>query len=285
MTRRVLVIAVAAAVGALLIGGTAEAKPKASIVYQTLPPSAENTFFDITTLYHPQLAQSLHVKKPMTWDSVEMGTSQVKLINEPRALEWLVDGKYDEKWFTSYFVNYKVKARVTLELWRYDGEGEIPERLDLEDGFTLVYRSILKSKKIAVGNRVTFPLRRGVEVEPGRYLFVIGMTFPGGDVFNLRFTGQENGTNTMGGYEHDQPLPVECTKYRTTKDSHPGGLAYQQIPQRKPTAPDWTAGFSKQFEVVETKVAMPCDTDGKYGDENQIWNPGDLGLAFRGVRG
>lgn len=283
MKRLTLIVTAVALVVTGMACAPASAKAKGSVVYQTLPQSAENTFFDITTLYHPQLAQSLLVKKPMTWESVEMGTSQVKLINEPRALEWLVDGKYDEKWFTSYFDNYKVKARVTLELWRYDGEGEIPERLDLEDGFTLVYRSILKSKKIAIGKRVTFPLRRGVEVEPGRYLFVIGLTFPAGDVFNLRFTGQENGTNTMGGYEHDQPLPVECTKYRKTKDSHPGGIAYRQIPQRQPKAPDWTAGFSKQFEVVETKVAMPCDTDGKYGDENQIWNPGDLGITLRGA--
>lgn len=278
-------IALALAIPAIVVpSGPASAKPKQAVVYQTMPPSKENAFFDIDVLYHLQLAQSLTVTKPMTWNSVEMGTYQAKVINEPKALQWLVEGKYDEKWFTSYRSNFAVKARVSIELWRFEGEGSVGNPVDLAEGFTKVYSTSLQ-KKIPIGKRVTFPLKGGVTVEPGTYMYVIGTKFTDSKVFNLRFTGQENGTNTLGGYGHDQPLPKECAAYKMTKDAHPAGMAYRPIPQRAPSAPDWTAEFVTTFEVAETKVAMPCDTEGKYGDENQIWNPGDLGLIFRGTRG
>lgn len=281
-------LAVALVAGVTLTGLVsipASAKTKQRVVYQTVAADKENAFFDIDTLYHLQLAQSLSVAKPMTWTSVEMGTYQIKMLNEPRAPQWLAEGKYDEKWFDSYMRDFAVKARVTLEVWRYDGAGQIGDRVDLKDGFTRVHRSTLKKKKIQVGKRVTFPLKGGVDVEPGRYFFVIGTRFLDPLVFNLRFTGQENGTNTLGGYDHDQPLPADCAKYDMTVDAHPGGMAYRPIPQKAPSAPDWMASFVTTFEVAETKVSMGCDMEGVYGDENQIWNPGDLGLIFRGQVG
>ena len=40
--------------------------------------------------------------------------------------------------------------------------------------------------------------------------------------------------------------------------------------------------FLTAFEVVDTKVAMSCNMDGNFDPGDQIWNPGDLGMVFRG---
>lgn len=265
----------------MFLGASASAAGKDRIVYQTVAPYQENAFFDIDYLYHPQVAQSLHVTRAMTWKSVEMGTFQVKLVKDPSVYAKLVNGKYDENWFVSYMGNYRVKARVSLDLWRFDGSGEIPESADLTDGFTRVHSSTV-TRTMKIGKRVTFPLKGGAKVEPGEYLLVIGVRFADDRVFNLRFTGQENGTNTLGGYDHSHPVRPECAKYTMTKDAHPGGQAYQVVPQHRPQAPDWRAPFGTQFQVVDTKVAMPCDMDGNYDANEQIWNPGDLGMVIRG---
>lgn len=44
---------------------------------------------------------------------------------------------------------------------------------------------------------------------------------------SVRFGGQENGTNTMGGLNHD--YPVDCT-FTPNRDRNPGGQAYRPIP-------------------------------------------------------
>ncbi|MFM1967123.1 MAG: hypothetical protein RL134_2848 [Actinomycetota bacterium] len=252
------------------------------VVYQTVRQSQENAFFDITSTNNAQLGQSLEVKKAARWTSLEMGTYQVKLVNDPKVYTWLAEGKYDEKWFTSHRSGYKVKARVTLEVWRYDLSGPIPERIDLALDFTQVHRSSV-SATMTVGQRVAFPLKGGVSVQPGRYFFVVGVRFADKNIFNLRFTGQENGTNTMGGYEHDQPIKPECGKYKMTKDAHPGGQAYRSdgssVPPREPGS---LMPFLTAFEVVDTKVSMSCDMDGNFDPGDQIWNPGDLGMVIRG---
>ena len=274
------------AVGGVLGGTPAVATtsaPRATepIVYQTLTASRENTFFDITTLYHPQVGQSLTVARPMVWTALEMGTYQVKLINDPQAYQWLVDGKYDEKWFTSYMRGYSVRARVTVEIWHHGGTGEIGDQVDLLADFTRVHQSKM-SKTIPIGARVTFPIKGGVAVEPGRYFVVVGLRFTDRRVFNLRFTGQENGTNTMGGFDHDHPVPEDCADYEMTPDSHPGGKAYRPISNSHPSAPQWLAPFATSFEVVDTKVMMGCNMNGNYDPNAQIWNPGDITMAFRG---
>jgi hypothetical protein len=275
----------AATLGVVLAGALGGAPAIAApdpIVYQTLRESQENAFFDITSISNAQLAQSLDVKKAGRWTSVEMGTSQVKLVNDSKVYEWLAEGKYDEKWFTSHMSDFKVKARVSLEVWRYDGIGPIAERIDLTDGFTQVHRSSVNST-MTIGKRVTFPLKGGVSVEPGRYFFVIGVRFADKKVFNLRFTGQENGTHTMGGYEHDQPIKPGCGDYKRTKDSHPGGQAYRAYGAASPPRPPGTLmPFLTEFEVVDTKVSMSCDMDGNFDPGDQIWNPGDLGMVLRG---
>jgi len=279
---RVVGVVVASVVAAGALGNASTAVANSPIVYQTMKESQENAFFDITSTNNAQLGQSLNVKRSMTWTSLEMGTYQVKLVKNPKVYGWLAEGKYDEKWFTSHMSGFKVKARVTLELWRYDGAGQIPERLDLANGFTRVHRSTTKST-MTIGKRVTFPHKGGVSVKPGRYFFVIGLRFMDKRVFNLRFTGQENGTNTMGGYDHDQPIKPGCGDYKRTKDSHPGGQAYRAYAGSLPPRPPGTLmPFLTEFEVVDTKVAMSCNMDGVYDPGAQIWNPGDLGMVFRG---
>jgi hypothetical protein len=279
--KRLAAIVVAIAIAGAL-GGAPAIAASGAIVYQTVRESQENAFFDITSVSNAQLGQSLDVKRAMTWTSVEMGTTQVKLVKDPQVYTWLNEGKYDENWFVSHRDGYKVKARLTLELWRYDGAGSIPDRIDLMNGFTQLHKSSVKSTMM-VGKRVTIPLKGGVAIEPGRYFFVIGVRFMDKKVFNLRFTGQENGTNTMGGYEHDQPIKPGCGDYKRTKDAHPGGQAYRaygaSVPPRPPGA---LMPFLTEFEVVDTKVAMSCNMDGVYDPGAQIWNPGDLGMVFRG---
>ena len=281
MKRGIPVLAAALVVGSALAGAPALAKGKDPVVYQTVSASQTNTFFDIDYLYHAQVGQSLTVERPMTWKSLEMGTYQVKLVKDPKVYALLVDGKYDENWFVSHMSNYRVKAQVTVEVWRYTGEGPIPETLDLQDSFEKVHGSTVKST-MNVGKRVTFPLKGGVSVEPGKYFVVIGIRFDDPRVFNLRFTGQENGTNTKGGYDHDHPVRPECARYKMTKDTHPGGQAYRVMANHRPEPPNWMAPFATTFEVAETKVAMPCNMDGIYDPNEQIWNPGDLSMAFRG---
>lgn len=279
-----LLIRVAAgslAIAGVMGGAPAVAKGKDPVVYQTLPASKENAFFDITTLYHPQVGQSLTVTRPMTWTSVEMGTFQVKLVRDAKAFQWLVDGKYDEKWFISHMRNYSVKARVTVEIWRQDTDGPIADQVDLATGFTRVHTST-SQRTIPIGARVQFPIKGGVRVEPGRYFAVVGLRFSDAKVFNLRFTGQENGTNTKGGYNHDQPISPECADYAMTKDAHPGGQAYRPMSNSQPKPPTWLAPFGTAFGAVDTKVAMGCNMDGNYDPNDQIWNPGDLTMAFRG---
>ncbi len=279
MRSAALVMAAGVLAGAL--GGAPAALAKTPIVYTTVTQTQENAFFDIDYLYHPQLAQSLDVKRPMTWSSVQMGTFQVKLVKDPAVYERLVEGDYDEAWFTEYRSNYKVKAKVTLELWRFDGGGEIPERVDVTEGFTKVHSSTVR-RTMKIGKRVTFPFKGGVDVEPGRYFLIVGVRFVDNRVFNLRFTGQENGSNTKGGYNHDKPISPECGRYKMTKDPHPGGQAYRVVPNHRPKAPDWLAPFGTEFQVVDTKVAMSCNMDGVSDPDKQIWNPGDLGMVFRG---
>ena len=281
-----LVAVVAAVLASTAFVGTAPASVRAKdpVVYQTLPPSKENTFFDITTLYTPQLGQSLTVTRPMTWKTLEMGTTELKLVRDLDTFADLVAGGYDENWFEKHFSEYRVAADVSIDVWRQDAPGPVPQVLDLSQGYTNVL-GIKVRKTMTVGARVTFRLGQGVAVTPGRYFITIGLNFVDPRVFNLRFTGQENGTNTLGGYDHSHPVRPECAKYTMTKDAHPGGQAYRSKTESLPGPPLWKAPFTTVFETVKTKVMMPCDMTGIYDPNEQIWNPGDLGLVIRGVRG
>lgn len=269
---------------ATLVSPAVEAKGKDPVVYRTVAAHEQNSFFDITTLYHPQLGQSVRVEQPLVWKSLEMGVVQVKLVTSPDVLQWLVDGRYDEDWFISHMSDYRVKGRVSLEIWRYDESEEMPRVIDLTDGFTRVHSSAV-TRNMLVGGRVTFPLKGGVRVTPGRYFVVVGVRFADPRVFNLRFAGQQSGTNTMGGYDHDHPVRPECADYEMTEDAHPGGKAYRPQSNVRPVLPDWVAPFSTTFEVVLTKAMMPCDMTGVYDPNEQIWNPGDIAMVMRGSRG
>lgn len=276
-------------VGALALSGaatstTAAARPKDRVVYQTVMPAKENSFFDITTLYHPQLGQSLRVARPMTWKSLEMGTNEVKVVRDMGVYDRLMAGGYDENWFTSYFNNYTVTADVTIEIWRQDAPGPVAESIDLAQGFTRVYTATSRSA-MKMGARVTFRLGTGVAVTPGSYFITIGARFVDPRVFNFRFTGQENGTNTLGGYDHSHPVDPQCANYKMTKDAHPGGQAYRSKSETTPQPPLWQSPFTTKFEAVDTKVIMPCDMRGNYDPNDQIWNPGDITMVFRGTRG
>lgn len=286
MMRRGAIIAAVAAVGLVLGSGAvtgASASKKDPVVVETMPRSAVNTFFDITALYHQSIAQSMRVRSDQTWTSMTTSIYQVKLAKSPDVFVKLYRGGYDENWFTSYKENerYATGARFTIEVWRYDGKGRVPERFDLTDGFTRVHKSKAK-RMIRVGQDLTLPFKKGVKVTKGDYVIVIGVRFADPLMFNMRFDGQENGTNTMAGYDHD--VPTNCT-YTPSRDLNPGGQAYRPIPRgtidpRNPVRP-----FETEYEVVDTKVATSCNMDGVYGDDKGIWNPGDLRMVIRGRNG
>ena len=284
-------IAVIAAVAALAcvggFGGTpaTAAKRGPVVLMRTVPVDGKNSFFDVTSMWHPQVAQSLIVTKPMRWTALRLGTYQLKRVTSKDVYQWLLDGGYDENWFISNRIGVKVSATVTVEVWRKDDDQPIGDTIDLASGFTQVHRSEGK-RTIPIGVPVTFPIPKGLAVTPGRYFLVLGFRFDDPLVFNLRFDGQENGTNTLGGYNHDKPIRPECAKYTMTKDTYPEGRAYRPVPgpDSKPDPETFIMPFTTVFEVYETKVMLPCDMNGVYGDENQIWNPGDLDLVVLGRR-
>ena len=172
-----LVAVVVAVLASTAFVGTAPASVRAKdpVVYQTMPPSKENTFFDITTLYTPQLGQSLTVTRPMTWKSLEMGTTELKLVRDLDTFADLVAGGYDEKWFEKHFSKYRVAADVSIDVWRQDAPGPTPQVLDLSQGYTNVL-GIKVRKTMTVGARVIFRLGQGVAVTPGRYFITMGLT-------------------------------------------------------------------------------------------------------------
>ncbi len=98
-------------------------------------------------------------------------------------------------------------------------------------------------------------------------------------MFNVRFDGQENGTNTMGGYDHD--YPVDCT-YTPSRDRNPGGQAYRPIPVNPIDPDNLVRPFDTGYKAVDTKVQTSCDLTGVYDPNEQIWNPGDLRMVIRG---
>ena len=257
------------------------AKRGPQVLIQTVPPGKSNTFFEVDMLWHPQMAQSLVVTKSQRWTALRMTTYQLKVANSRDVFQWILDGGYDENWFTSYRIGHPVTADVTVEVWRQDGSEPLADKIDLASGFTRVYQSVTK-RTITIGVPVTFPLPKGAAVTPGRYLVVLGFRFDDPLVFNLRFNGQENGSNTLGGYNHDQPINPQCAAYTKTKDTYPEGRAYRPIPAEPPDPSTFIKPFVTTFEVAETKVAMPCDTSGVYGADHQIWNPGDWELTVLG---
>jgi hypothetical protein len=283
--KRALAGMVALALVPTLMGATAVmARPKEPVVYKTILPAKENTFFDITNLYAPQIGQSLNVTKSMTWRTLQMGTNELKLVRDLDTFADLMAGKYDENWFEHHYSDFSTTADVTIEIWRHDASGPIPEAFDLSEGFTRIYQATTRHK-IPIGARINFRLGGGVAVTPGRYFITVGVRFVDPRVFNLRFTGQENGTNTLGGLDHSHPVRPDCAKYKMTKDTHRGGQAYQASPETRPDAPPWEAPFTTRFHVAKTKVIMPCDIKGVYDPNAQIWNPGDVGMVFRGTVG
>jgi len=286
MMRRHSIVAGLTALG-LLLGsgaiGTATAAKKDPVILETVAENQINSFFDITTLYHQSVAQSMRVRSTQTWKSITLSISEIKVAKSKKVFRWMIDGGYDENWFTSYRSyreneEYATKGRVIVEVWRYDRKGRVPDLFDLDEDFTRVHRSSLK-RTFRVGGNLVLPLKKGVAVTKGDYVIVFGLRFNDPLMFNLRFDGQENGTNTMGGYDHD--VPIDCT-YTPSKDANPGGQAYRPIPEGRIDPDNLVRPFFSRYEVVDTKVATSCDMTGIYGDENQIWNPGDLRLVFRG---
>ncbi len=279
--RRGAIIAAVTAVGLVLGGGAitgATAAKKDPVLIETVPDSAVNSFFEVTSVFHPSMAQSIRVRSKQTWRSVTLSVDRIKRAKSTDAFAWILDGGYDNDWFDEYQSNYSTRARVVIEVWRYDGKGRVPDRFDLSDGFTRVHQSKAK-RTLRVGQDLTLPFKKGVTVTPDDYVIVFGFRFNDPLMFNFQFDGQENGTNTMGGYDHD--YPVDCD-YTPSQDRNPGGQAYRPIPQTRIDPDNLVRPFDTGYQAVDTKVNTSCDLTGVYDPNEQIWNPGDLRMVIRG---
>ena len=286
MTRRIAAIALAAIVACTGMMGAAVSVPAAAakhdpIVVQTVPADRVNTFFDITTVFHPSIAQTLRVRAKQRWTSITVSVFQLKRAVSAGVFDRIAAGGYDEAWFDSAVSGFATRARVTVEVWRYDKSGRIPEEFDLSGDFTRVHRST-SARIVRAGADLTLPVRRGLDVTPGDYAVVITPRFADPLMFNLRLAGQENGRNTMGGYDHD--VPVDCT-YTPSRDANPGGQAYRPVPDGTFPPGSPPRPVPTRYEAVDTKVATSCDLTGVYDPDAQIWNPGDVRMIIRGSRG
>ena len=286
MMRRIVAIALAAIAVCAGMMSTAVSVPAAAakpdpVVVQTVPADRVNTFFDITTVFHPSIAQTLRVRTAQRWTSITVSVFQLKRAVSADVFDRIAAGGYDEAWFYSAVSGFATRARVAVEVWRYDKAGRIPEEFDLARDFTRVHRST-SERVVRAGADLTLPVRRGLDVTPGDYAVVLTPRFADPLMFTVRLAGQENGRNTMGGYDHD--VPVDCT-YTPSRDANPGGQAYRPVPDGAFLPGSPTRPVSTRYEAVDTKVATSCDLTGVYDPDAQIWNPGDVRMIIRGGRG
>lgn len=272
----------AAAAAVMVIGAVAPssvAAPKKEVVYESVRSGLMNSFFELSPRHFPQIGQSVTITAPVRVDEVRVFPDE---LSRWKKLEYITrnqNGEYDQAWIESRFSG-KVPVDSTLEIWKFLGEGAIPDSFDTLEGFESVYRATT-GKDIQLGKPYTIPVKPAVVLEPGRYFVSLGIESPDTNIAALRFWGQQNGTNKMGGYGHDVPNPP-C-KYKPTKDSTPGDSAYKlNATDKAPSGPPpGTVGFGTTFMEQDTKVTE-CAVRGQYGDADMIWNPGDLQLDLIG---
>ena len=255
------------------------AAPKKEVVYESIRSGPMNSFFEWSPRYFPQIGQSITITSPVRLDEVRVFPDESSRWKKLEYAQRNEQGEYDQAWVQSN-VSGKVPVDTTLEIWRYLGDGVIPAAFNTREGFENVYRG-QTGKDLRIGNPYSIPVKPAIVLQPGRYFVSLGMVTPDANLSAIRFKGQQNGTNTKGGFEHDVPNPP-C-KYKPTRDSSNGDRAFRldASDQPPPGPPPATVNFGTTFAEQDTKVSE-CAVAGLYGDESMIWNPGDLQMELIG---
>lgn len=279
---KIKVLGGAVLAAALALGFTAPgsfAAPKKEVVYESIRSGPMNSFFEWSPRYFPQIGQSITVTSPVRLDEVRVFPDESSRWKKLEYAQRNEQGEYDQAWVQSN-VSGKVPVDTTLEIWRYLGGGVIPDAFNTLEGFESVYRG-QTGKDLRLGKPYSIPVKPAVVLQPGRYFVSLGMVTSDVNLSAIRFNGQQNGTNTKGGYEHDVPKPA-C-KYKPTRDSSKGDRAFRldTSDQPPPGPPPATVNFGTTFAEQDTKVSE-CAVAGLYGDESMIWNPGDLKMELIG---
>lgn len=277
--RRVGAVVVAAGVFLGLAAPGVVAAPKGDVVYESITSGPMNSFFEWGPQGFPMIGQSVTIKKPVRVDEVRFFPDELSRWKKLEYIERNLNGEYDQSWIQSK-VSGKVRVNSTLEIWRYLGQGSIPDTFDTLEGFESVYRGTT-GKDIQLGKPYAIPVKPSVVLEPGKYFVSLGMVSPDKNIAALRFWGQQNGKNKLGGYDHDSKK-VQC-KYKPTRDSTPGDRAYKLDGSDMEVTgpPPGTIGFGTKFIEQDTKVS-DCAVAGLYSDESMVWNPGDLQMELVG---
>lgn len=273
-----LVVLVLAAV-CVGIAPPATAKPDSTIVYQSVTSGQMNSFFEWNPRGWPVIGQTVSISRPVVVKAIRLYPDEVDRFKKVEYFERNNRGEYDQSWVENRRTG-RVPVRTTVEIWRYLGDGPIPGGFDVTENFESVYKGT-SSKPIAIGKPFIVPVGGGVELEPGRYFVTLGMQTDDPRMIAVRFVGQQNGKNTLGGYNHDFPNP-KC-RYKPTRDSTPGDLVYKQDSRSSPSiGPEVaTRDFGTLFMTATTKVTE-CAVRGEYSPDQMVWNPGDLKLELVG---
>jgi len=257
------------------------APAKDRVVVNTLPTGEVNSFFELNPVYSPMFGQTFTVAKPVRAKRIVIHPYEVNLVLSEELHRRLQSGEYDQSWVTTKTSDIALASATTVELWRYDAGAPIPDDFDTAVGFTSVYKGTT-TQPVSVGKPFTVALAPQVVLAPGTYFASFGFDLANKQIMVLRFAGQQNGTYKLGGYKHDV-AGVPC-QYTPTKDSYPGGQSYRlSLAQTQPASGPFpgTVGFGTPFSVATTKVTE-CVVLGLYGEDNMVWNPGDLQMEIIG---
>jgi len=233
-----------------------------------------NSFFGVNPTVAPELGQTFEVKKSTSISRVEIRPT---MISRVKSIDIFLGEDYTLDKVDNRFSDKPLKTRTTLTIYKWNGPGKPPEFFDLSQGFSEIHRQTYK-KPLVVGKPFVLNLNKKVNLQKGIYFVVYGFTFSDKKIIDVRFAGQENGSNTMGGLNYDQPF--DC-KYKRTKDRTPGFSAYITDARDRQKTGEFpgTVGFGTLFRRAVTKISE-CAALGVYGNENMIWNPGDLDLIL-----
>jgi hypothetical protein len=164
--------------------------------------------------------------------------------------------------------------------------GQLPEVIDMSTGFTEVYREVVTTRVIPNASptnsapmNTEILLSRSIALAAGSYGVVLGFRWSDLGILTVRFWGQESGTRVEGG--KGGGLTKVCS-YTPSADSYPEGRAYMGSGiQHWNGDPSSSVGFGSRFTPATAKVTA-CVVRGEWG--NDIFNPGDLDLAFVSTR-
>ena len=233
-------------------------------------------YFTMNPKYSPDIAQTIKIEETSTFSSLSLFPDQVDLADQDKV--FAENYQFDGIDIENKHENFTLMPSWFVYIYKSKNNSEFADKLDVDTDFTLVHQQ-RSEEIIEVGKEFNFKLTPEVTLEPGKYLFVFGSLFYENNLLALTFEAQQNGTNTLGGYDHN--APTKC-KYQRFKDSTPELKAYS--PYQDTKFPDGfkiptTKKINKKFEVSVTKVGE-CAKLGDYDPNNMIWNPGDLQIYF-----